>query len=432
MRVTHFVFGLLALLSADQTAFAQSKVSEEDIFRPSPPERQIVVQSYPNPRVAYKESYALVISNSGYDGTIWPTLPESVHLEADRLKNALVDQGFTVFRLRNLTGLEIAQEIRTFLASQGKTTSRLMIYFTGHGWTDSAHLEGYILGIDAADPAVNPVRFREGAVGTEQLALLSRTSKALHSLFVFDACFSGAVFQTKSNITVSNLRLIDILRSGQQFITSASEYEKSPAVSQFTPAFIDGIRGKADLNRDGIVLASELALYLKDKITSSPTPTTPQYGDVFARGGDFLFLYDKIGGPLQPPTPAGSVSLFASLNVQYYRKAADGDGLLRALTSSNIPFITTRAALPQSYRSDGIACSPDTPVEAIKFLAKLMIKAGYPLKAITRTRDPKAKRTLQIISFAADARTVEDIPLDEEMVDQLASCPSLLVEGGRG
>jgi hypothetical protein len=400
--------------------------------------RDVVVQTSLNPKILYKHSYALIISNTDYaNDAVWAKLPANTDTEADALKDALEKQGFGVIREHDIDGRDLYNTILGFLQTAAsyvkKDNARSIVYFTGHGWTDAAHLEGFLVGVGAPDPNLDPVGFRREALSTDQILQLAKSSTATHTLFIFDACFSGAAFETKSLFAPpSILRINDILKQGRQFLTSASEFEKSPATSQFTPFLIKGVSGDADLNHDGIVMASELAPYLKDKVTSSPLPTTPQYGDVLTNGGDFAFVYGASGGPIKPPVGQTPIGLFASVNLIYFRKAADGKALIDIFDKARIPYVTTKSILPQVYKSDGIACTKDTPAEAIKFVAHKMLDAGFPVTAITQIKNQRVKRTIQIISYRdVDPATV-GFPLRADEIDKLTECPDRFVYSGAG
>jgi formylglycine-generating enzyme required for sulfatase activity len=67
---------------------------------------------------------------------------------------------------------------------------------------------------------------------------------------------------------------------------------------------VRGLQGEADLNRDGYITGTELAEYLKEKVTNySNGSQTPQYGKISDRSlnqGDFVFAVSETMSVIQP------------------------------------------------------------------------------------------------------------------------------------
>ena len=406
------------------------------------------VQSYPNPRVVYNSNYALIISSSSYArGDVWPALDTDT--DAQKLSEALTGQGFGVARLSNPDGVTLRRVVNSFIAKYGQRESRLIIYYSGHGWHDD-NLIGYLVGVDAPSPAGGASVIAPHAMSTVQIIEAAKSSHARHTLFIFDACYSGALvnfsaaaFTSKSpQFTPSSRRIDDVMKEGVQFLSSATQDEKTPDHGRFTPALIAGIQGAADYNRDGIVLGSELAGYLKD-VVSSPfgsdtvKPTTPQYGDVLSNGGDIVFRYTT-GGAIPSLEASSSPSKpspaeFAGIKVIYFQKAADRGEILRGLERLHVDFSSTRSVHSTALPSDGIACSANTSPAAIKLLARSMKQLGYPVRSIEPIRrSGSTEPTLEIVSHSYDGRSPWMVPyLSDEVIASLSACPSASLSGAQ-
>ena len=80
--------------------------------------------------------------------------------------------------------------------------NRLLIFFSGHGvYTKKRRSEkmlDYLIPIDAPHPRKNLRGFLRKALPMEQILSWSRTMEAKHALLLFDSCFSGMIFHTKS------------------------------------------------------------------------------------------------------------------------------------------------------------------------------------------------------------------------------------------
>lgn len=254
----------------------------------------------------YKGSYALVIGVSSYIN--WPSLP-NVARESSDVSAALSRQGFRVRYIIDPTGEVLQKAFRDFFADfAGDSDNRLIIYFAGHG--HSIGENGYLVPVDAPDPNSSISDFLKKSQSMTALVSASREYKARHALYIFDSCFSGAIFSTRASANYSKPDGNDLTRyllgpaafPVRQFITAGSETQRVPEVSQFTPLFLRAIEGHVDdLNKNGFVSAKELGLWLSRQLTRYSSNQTPRSGTVldprFDRG-DFVFsvpIANKLG-----------------------------------------------------------------------------------------------------------------------------------------
>ncbi|MGB0864923.1 MAG: hypothetical protein ACPGSC_00345, partial [Granulosicoccaceae bacterium] len=109
---------------------------------------------------------------------------------------------------------------------------------------------------------------------------MAKEIRSKHALFVFDSCFSGSIFQSRSFGHTNGRSLERLLtKPVRYFITSGSAFETVPSDSAFTRAFVDSFEsGAADLNRDGYVTSTELGLHLTQNVRLGEQ--TPQHGKI--------------------------------------------------------------------------------------------------------------------------------------------------------
>lgn len=247
-------------------------------------------------RVAlYKGSYALVIGVSDYTAG-WDDLPGVVS-DTVAVKAALEKQGFKVRVVLNPTERELDTEIHYFIKANGfQPENRLLIYFAGHGHTETladGRELGYIVPADAPSPQKDALGFKQKSISMDMIQAYARQIQSKHALFVFDSCFSGKLV-TRGNVAVPPRILEEVKYSVRQFITAGAANQTVPDESIFRKFFVRGLEGKADRNGDGYILGSELADYLKENVTNySEGKQTPQYGkirDVDLDRGDFVFV----------------------------------------------------------------------------------------------------------------------------------------------
>lgn len=259
----------------------------------------------------YGESHALLIGASRYHD--WSHLP-SISDELDDVEDALSATGFNVERLTDPDSKALKNGITEFINNYGyEPENRLLIYFSGHG--HSVGDKGFLLPVDIPLPEKKR-EFRRRALPMTQVLAWAKDMEAKHVLFVFDSCFAGSVFKSKSMPEDSEryIRKATALPV-RQFITAGSANEEVPAKSTFTPAFVSAIKGEGDLNNDGYITGSELGVHLSQLVPQF-VDQTPQYGkirDYNLSRGDFVFFSDN---SKQDPEPDTSVipALYTTLS----------------------------------------------------------------------------------------------------------------------
>lgn len=400
----------------------------------------------------YATSQALIIGLSEYSGSGWSRLP-SVSREIKTVSQLLERQGFDVVVNEDLGSVALKESVRGFLARRRTKPARLVVFIAGHGWSDKLLLTGHIVPTDAPKPV--SANFRGALLGMEAIKEWAKESDAQQILFLFDSCFSGAVFLHRSGYTPPRrLFLNDTLRRSRQFITAGDERQTVPAISKFVPALDEALTlGKADFNMDGLITANELGMWVKDRVIATGT-TTPQYGELpepRSIPGSMVFVAGGVGKTKPSVTvasaapvastqgtrkvaaigeaPVGS-EVYSGLEILYYRKAIDGRTVIEALERAKVPFVETRALLPDHFPVNAIACGPNTPIGALKSLALTLLDSGIPIKVVLQYGDAsRLKGDLEIISLTKAGRGAETLdtePLTRADIQNLAGCPRWL------
>jgi|GEM_PF-3724354 len=250
----------------------------------------------------YSSSHALLIGVSAYEDSGWSPLP-SIDKELASVRSMLLRAGFDVETASNLSGRELQNTLYDFVAEKGyDENNRLLIYFAGHGETVELSKErqmGYFVPADAPTYASDPRGFVTRALSMNRVMSVAKEIRSKHAMFVFDSCFSGSLFQTRS-FGSTNGRSLEFLleKPVRYFITSGSADETVPSNSVFTRAFVDAFEtGAADLNRDGYVTSTELGLHLTQNVRLGNQ--TPQHGKInnySLSQGDVVF--DSLAAPV--------------------------------------------------------------------------------------------------------------------------------------
>jgi hypothetical protein len=254
----------------------------------------------------YDASYALLIGVSDYTAG-WLNLG-SVPRELEQVKAVLKEQGFKVFLHLNPNSRKLKNLFEDFVAQYGYVPgNRLLFFFSGHGHTRKDGEKGYIVPADAPKSEQDEIGFLTKAVSMTDILAWARKIEAKHALFLFDSCFSGMIFKSKSLPTPPQIKNA-IKLPVRQFITAGRAGNTVPAKSIFTPAFVDALKyGWGDLNKDGYISGTELGLYLNQKVPESLPQQIPQYGKIpdyeLSRGDFVFFLNTRNETPDDDPTP---------------------------------------------------------------------------------------------------------------------------------
>jgi uncharacterized caspase-like protein/peptidoglycan/xylan/chitin deacetylase (PgdA/CDA1 family) len=243
------------------------------------------------PTTGYRESWAVVIGIDEY--TKWPRL-QYAGRDADALRQTLVEKfGFPedhVFLLKNqeATRANILALLNGRL-SPLQRDDRVIVFFAGHGATrklSSGRDLGYIVPVDS-----DPQTVASDAIPMTELQNIAEAIPAKHVLFVMDSCYSGLGLMRggSQSFLRENAR-----RVGRQMLTAGGADQMVSdggpgGHSIFTWTLLQGLAGKADLNGDGFITATELAAYLSPAVSSLSTQT-PAFGSLpGSEGGEFVF-----------------------------------------------------------------------------------------------------------------------------------------------
>ena len=275
----------------------------------------------------YNESHALVIGASDYTAG-WPKLP-GVPKDVQAVKSVLEDQGFNVVTVVDPNRDQLYLSFNEFINKYGGgAENRILIYFAGHGHTQKLKWGGdmgYIVPIDAPNPNRDNEGFLEKAMDMQQIEVYAKRIQSKHALFLFDACFSGSIFDLSravpQHITSKTARPV------RQFITSGSAEEEVPDRSVFRSQFVEALNGEGDVDGDGYVTGAELGEFLqKTVINYSKGCQHPQYGkikDPDLDKGDFVF---EIAAAAPPPAPKSiSTPKDSDFSLDDLNKAASRD-----------------------------------------------------------------------------------------------------------
>ena len=246
----------------------------------------------------YRESWAAIIGIDDYVN--WQKLQYAAH-DAEGVKDELIqkynfkpDHVFTL-----LNGQATRQNILTLLGDKlGDPTvvqheDRVFVFYAGHGATRklaSGRELGYIIPVDA-----DLTNLEGTAISMTNFQDISEAIPAKHVLFVMDSCYSGLALMRGGGALPSLNYLNEISRreARQMFTAGGADQQVADngpnGHSVFTWTLLQGLDGRADLNGDGVITATELADYVAPAV-SALSRQTPAFGNLpGTEGGDFIF-----------------------------------------------------------------------------------------------------------------------------------------------
>jgi peptidoglycan/xylan/chitin deacetylase (PgdA/CDA1 family)/uncharacterized caspase-like protein len=248
----------------------------------------------------YRQSHAVIIGINNY--ATWPKLAYAVN-DAKAVRELLVRRyGFAPDHIKTLLDGEATRDaimaaLGDDLADGKKVTreDRVFVFFAGHGATrklPSGKAQGYIIPVDA-----DTKNLQSQAISMTNFQDISDAIPAKHALFVMDACYSGLALTRGGAVTGDRQQYWQEItrRTARQVMTAGGADEQVAdngpnGHSIFTWTLLQGLEGKADLDKDGAITATELTSYVAP-IVSSLSRQTPVFGSMpGSEGGELVFV----------------------------------------------------------------------------------------------------------------------------------------------
>jgi peptidoglycan/xylan/chitin deacetylase (PgdA/CDA1 family)/tetratricopeptide (TPR) repeat protein len=256
------------------------------------------VAATPPAAQSYHDSWAAIIGIDDYAN--WQKLQYAAH-DALGVKELLIqkynfkpDHVFTL-----LNGQATRQNILSLLGDKladpklVQREDRVFVFYAGHGATRklaSGRQLGYIIPVDA-----DLTNYEGSSISMTNFQDISEAIPAKHVLFVMDSCYSGLALTRGGGGVPSQNYLNEISRREARQMFTAGGQDQQVADngpnghSVFTWTLLQGLDGRADLNGDGVITATELAAYVAPAV-SALSHQTPSFGSLpGTEGGDFIF-----------------------------------------------------------------------------------------------------------------------------------------------
>ncbi len=197
-------------------------------------------------------------------------LVHSNHIPAENV-TLLINQKASLTKLRSTLG--------THLKSKAGKEDMVIVYFAGHGATekdvmspDGDGLEKYLLPYDA-----DPKDLYASALPMREISHIFHRIRSERLIFIVDSCYSGAsggrtVSLTGVRANISDAFLDRIAGGKGRIILTASGPNEVSSESEklqhgvFTYFLLEGLRGKADTDKDGVITVDEVYGYVSKRV----------------------------------------------------------------------------------------------------------------------------------------------------------------------
>jgi len=249
----------------------------------------VVAEAKTPPPPPTRDRWAVVIGVGRYESPEIPRLRYTVP-DAEALYDVLIGAaGFKKERVLLITDRtekkptlrNIKWALGTFLARSAKKDDTVLIYFAGHGAPEvdqqGVERDGFAKYLVPSDAESDDL-YSTGLPMDELQTIFARIEAERVVVFL-DSCYSGAAggrtFASKKTRSghVDDLFLERLTRSkGRAIVTASRPTEVSIELADlghgiFTYYLVQGLKGAADLNRDGIVSLQELYEYIEQQVT---------------------------------------------------------------------------------------------------------------------------------------------------------------------
>jgi len=231
-----------------------------------------------------RNAVALLIGISNYKNTRIPPvkyanrdislmrqyLEKAIGYEKENILPQDPDEVFTLATMKNY----LKSKLPSYLRQDG--TSEVFIYFVGHGAPSPNGDATYFIPYDGDPDYVSDINAYNSREFYEDIKNL----KASKKIVVIDACFSGQAgdgsmlisnaspiyVRVENPLMVDNKSILFLSSEGDQ----VSNWYPEKRQSMFTYFFLRGLKGDADMDRDGKITVGELKRFINDENEGLP------------------------------------------------------------------------------------------------------------------------------------------------------------------
>ncbi len=193
--------------------------------------------------------------------------------------NRIPEENVTLLINREARFTRLRSILGTHLKNKAGTEDMVIVYFAGHGASekdvmspDGDGLEKYILPYDA-----DPKDLYGSAFPMSEISRIFNRIQSERLIFIADACYSGATGGRTISLTGIRANISDAFLDriasgkGRIILTASGANEVSGEDDElkhgvFTYFLLEGLRGEADTDRDGVITVDEVYRYVSREV----------------------------------------------------------------------------------------------------------------------------------------------------------------------
>lgn len=237
----------------------------------------------------HNRAFALVVGINDY-----PRLPKLKYAVNDALEfyrlltgsNGIPSQNITLLLNEEATVNNLRSALGTGLRAAAGPDDMVIIFFAGHGTAepdsenpDGDGLEKYLLAYDT-----RPGDLYSTAIAMREISYIFKRIKSERLIFISDACYSGAAGGRTVNVTGARSTIDEGFLSrvaqgkGKVIISASAANEVSVEKDElqhgvFTYYLLEGLKGSADTDKDGMITVDEAYRYVSEKVPKATGQT---------------------------------------------------------------------------------------------------------------------------------------------------------------
>jgi formylglycine-generating enzyme required for sulfatase activity len=209
----------------------------------------------------------------------WPALPGAA-TDADQLAGLLERGGYATTLILNPDSQSLRSTWTHFMQKAGsEPTASCIVYYRGRAKTlvdEKGAQNAWLIPSDTPPLESSRTAFSQDAIQLKSLLAEAEQPHIRHLLMLFDTSFADEML-------VSQRPLLKLPGPGnddpaRQAIVAGDAFDPLPEKSRFQAALTQALTGKADVIQDGRITATELAVFLNNRLGSSiDGGTHPRY-----------------------------------------------------------------------------------------------------------------------------------------------------------
>ncbi len=228
--------------------------------------------------------YGLIIGINKYDDPKIPDLDNPIKDAKSMYDVLTTEYTFEEENIELLTNATLEDIMTSFESLSGKITEddNLLVFYAGHGWWDQNANTGFWLPADSKQDS--KLKWFRNSTLVDYLKELN----SKHTLLIADACFSGAIFKTRSAFPEASKAVEMLYELPSRKAMTSGTLTEVPDNSAFIKYLVERLKK----SKEKYLCSEQLFSNISHAVINN-SDVVPQFGEiqnVGDQGGDFIFI----------------------------------------------------------------------------------------------------------------------------------------------